>query len=41
MLAIYCDQNNSYEISMNQYQAKKYKRNKKHTFRSPAMGNIP
>ena len=32
MLAIYCDQTNSYEITMNVYQARKNKRNMKRRF---------
>ena len=32
MLAIYCDQTNSYEITMNVYQARKNKRNMKRKF---------
>ena len=35
MLTVHCDQNNSYEITINGLQVRKIKRNKKRNFRSP------
>ena len=35
MLTVHCDQNNSYEITINGFQVRKTKRNKKRNFWSP------
>ena len=42
MLTVHYFQNNSYEITINDYKARKIneKQNKKLNFRSPAMGNL-
>ena len=35
MLTVHCDQNDSYEITLNGFLSQKNKRNKKRNFRSP------